>query len=112
MLRLLSPLLLWAFIKANKNALKRLFIVAFAYFLALVIYIDFETVFFDGEIVVFKLIKWLMIMVSISHIGFVLKTFKSQPRSQQINRINFTPQLLTKSQKIIRKYKKVGNDGT
>ena len=106
MIRLLSPLLLWAFIKANRNSLKRLFIVAFAYLLVLVVYIDFETVFFESEIVVFKLIKWLMIMVSIAHIGFVLKTFKSQPRSQQDNRLDLAHPLLTRSQKIIRKYKK------
>ncbi len=109
MIRLLSPLLLWAFLKANRNALKRLFIVAFAYLLALVVYIDFEAVFFEGEIVVFKLIKWLMILVSITHIGFVFKTFKSHPRSQHTSQQNdhedITKPLLTKSQKIIRKYK-------
>ena len=112
MLRLLSPLLLWAFIKANRNALKRLFIVAFAYLLALAVYVDFETVFFEGDIVVFKLIKWMMIVVSIAHVGFVLKTFKSQSRSEQIDREDLSLPLLTKSQKIIRKYKKAGNDET
>ena len=112
MLRLLSPILLWAFIKANRNALKRLFIIAFAYLLALVVYIDFETVFFEGEIVIFKLIKWLMVMTAIAHIIFVFKTFKSQARSKQVNRKDLSAPLLTKSQKIIRKYKKAGNDGT
>ena len=112
MIRLLSPLLLWAFFKSNRLALSRLFIVAFAYLFVLVIYIDFEAVFFESEIIVFKLIKWLMIMLAIAHIGFVLKTFKSQPCSQQNNHEDHTKPLLTKSQKIIQKYKNVDKHET
>ena len=112
MLRLLSPLLLWAFFKANRKSLKRLLIVAFSYVLMLVIYADFETVFFDGEVLVFKLIKWLMIMVAITHICIVLKAFKSRPQSKQVNHKNIAPVLLTRSQKIINKYKDDANNGT
>jgi hypothetical protein len=111
MLRLLSPLLLWVFIKANRYSLKRLLIVTSAYLLVLVVYIDFESVFFENEIVVFKLIKWLMIIFAIFHVCFVLKTFKSQPRSKLANRGDITPVLFTKSQKIINKYKNETNNG-
>ena len=112
MLRLLSPLLLWAFFKANRKSLKRLLIVAFAYVLILVIYVDFETVFFDGEILLFKLTKWLMIMVAITHICIVFKAFKSQSQPKQVNHGNIAPVLLTRSQKIINKYKDDANNGT
>jgi hypothetical protein len=112
MLRLLSPLLLWVFIKANRYSLKRLLIVVSAYLLVLVVYIDFESVFFENKIAVFKLIKWLMIVIAISHTCFVLKTFKSQPRPKHNQPEIIAPHLLTRSQKIIKKYKSAGNDGT
>jgi hypothetical protein len=112
MLRLLSPLLLWVFIKANRYSLKRLLIVVSAYLLVLVVYIDFESVFFEDKIVVFKLIKWLMIVIAVSHTCFVLKKFKSQPQPKHNHPESIAPHLLTRSQKIIKKYKSSDNDGT
>tara|TARA_B110001469_G_C9467248_1_gene235021 strand:- start:58 stop:378 length:321 start_codon:yes stop_codon:yes gene_type:complete len=106
MLRLLSPFLLWAFLKTNWFELKRLFIVIFAYVLALIIYADFESVFFTKHVLQFKLIKWLLIIVSITHIVFAIKRVMSKELIQHSDSEAPTKLPLTRSQKIILKYKK------
>lgn len=113
MIRLLSPLLIWAFIKANRDVLKRLLLIAFSYLFILFIFTDFEAVFFSDNIIAFKLIKWLIIAWAFIHVAFVFKTLKSQRQSKEASPvISATPILLTRSQKIINKHKDTYRDGT
>lgn len=113
MIRLLSPLLIWAFIKANRDVLKRFLLITFSYLFILIIFTDFEAVFFSDNIIVFKLIKWLIIACAFIHVAFVFKTLKSQKASKEApTAIVDVPILLTRSQKIINKHKDTFKDGT
>lgn len=113
MIRLLSPLLIWAFIKANRDVLKRLLLIVFAYLFILIIFIDFEAVFFSDNIITFKLIKWLIIAWGFIHVAFVFKTLKAKKiAKEEPTEIVDVPILLTRSQKIINKHKENYKDGT
>jgi len=112
MIRLLSPLLLWAFIKANRKVLKRLLLIAFTYLFLLFIFIDFEDVFFSENIFAFKLIKWLIVAWAFFHMTLVFKTLKSQKKPKKLHSVVAAPTLLTRSQKIINKHKDAKKNGT
>tara|TARA_B110000196_G_scaffold293833_1_gene282417 strand:- start:4645 stop:4986 length:342 start_codon:yes stop_codon:yes gene_type:complete len=112
MMRLLSPLLIWAFIKTNRDVLKRLLLIAFSYLFILIIFTDFEAVFFSDNIIAFKLIKWLIIACAFIHVAFLFKTLKPQRISKkETTAIVNAPILLTRSQKIINKHKDTYKDG-
>jgi hypothetical protein len=135
MLRFLSPILILAFYRANKPALKKLGRCALAYGLMLCIFLDFEEVIIKSALknnfLTFKLIKWCVVLVMVGHFSLILKQFhrvKSTRRSntrivstKHLNDQNLNnPSLdtkntapitrLTKAQKIILKYRKVNNE--
>ena len=107
MLRFLSPLILLAFVKSHRLAIKRLMLTVLAYVFLMLVFVDFQEEIFADHIALAKAIKWLIVILSVAHISAIIKHARRHEykldQHYQLKAIEGP--LLTRSEKIIQRHK-------
>ena len=107
MFKFISPIFIWAFVRMHKKLLKRFFFYSVIYSFLLFILIDFQELFSPDMMLQFKLLKWFLIAVCITHFYIIINSFKARnipsdkKTSVELRHLGFT-----KKEKIIDKYKR------
>ncbi len=110
--RLLSPVLILAIWHRNKGKIKRLLLLAALYAVIIFVIKDFESVVDGSVLILLKTTKWLVLVIALFHISLAMRNEKGRGELSSDQEVaksiksHEPTKLLTKSQKIINKYRK------